>query len=151
MLTIVDRGAYWDCEANIIFNPVSLSKNKIGESIFHPVIRENYPKAFYYYKDYMKGMSKRELLGDIQLVQIEHKKFIMNAYVYDQDILNEKALTKALIEFSNLLEEYHITGSVRSTFGSKNKKEYDNLEKILNTTLGDNNQNIFVFKPSKKK
>lgn len=151
MLTIVDRGAYWDCEANIIFNPVSLSKNKIGESIFHPVIRENYPKAFYYYKDYMKGMSKRELLGDIQLVQIEHKKFIMNAYVYEQDILNEKALTKALIEFSNLLEEYHITGSVRSTFGSKNKKEYDNLEKILNTTLGDNQQNIFVFKPSKKK
>lgn len=152
MLIYIDKGAYWNCEeANIIFNPVSISKSKIGELVFNKVVKKDFSDVYDKYREYMIGECPYKLLGDIQLVQIDSKRFIMNAFIYDRDKLNHKALTKALIEMSNLLEEYHINGSLRSTFGSKNKQEFKDLETIINTVFKDNSQNIFIYKPSKKK
>ena len=77
------RGFLWkeDC-AQIIFNPVSVSRSKEGLNIFDSQLIHDYRFVYEEYKDLLYESSKKELLGEIQLVQIGEKKCIMNAFIF---------------------------------------------------------------------
>lgn len=146
MIYNVEKGTYWlEEKANIIFNPVSVSKSKVGLDMFNSGIKRQYRNVYESYRDYMVGESKRKLLGDIQLIQIEDKKLILNAFVYEDDKLNLKALTKTLIELINLAEEYKISVSIRSKLNSKNKDEIEASNKIINSLFEDFKSDIYIY------
>jgi hypothetical protein len=83
MIYTIDKGVTWDePNAQIIFNPVSASNGKIGQKVFNELLKKSYNNVYNSYIDYMIGESLKQLLGDIQLVQIQEEKIIMNGFVY---------------------------------------------------------------------
>lgn len=148
MIYYIDKGAYWkDKNSQIIFNPVSVSKSKIGQSIFNKNIRNQYTDVYESYRDYIVGVSKKRLLGDIHLVQIEPKKIIMNAFIFYDDKLDFKAFSKTLIELFNLIEEYKISASIKPI--AKDEDEYNALIKIIETVFQDCKSDIYVYTSNK--
>lgn len=151
MLHEVRGGVIWnDPNAQIIFNPVSVSKSPEGQNIFNSNLKHDHHEVYDMYRDYMKGESKKRLLGDIQLVQIEDKKFIMNGFVYYDNILNPKALMKAFVELSNLIEEYHIAAAIPFRVGCKDTCMYQYIEEIINIVFGDCKSDIYIYKKKQR-
>ena len=152
MIHIVTKGVIWkDPNAQIIFNPVSNSKSKLGQSIFNSNIKHEYPKVYNEYREYMIGESKRRLLGEIQLVQIESKKLIMNGFVYDGNVLCPKAIMKTFVELSNLIEEYEISAAIPYNLGCKDEEMIKEIEQITNVIFCDCKQDVFVYKKKIRK
>lgn len=152
MIRIVTKGIIWnDPNAQIIFNPVSNSKSKLGQSIFNSNLRHDYPKVYHEYREYMIGESKRRLLGDIQLVQIENKKLIMNGFVYDGNILCPKAIMKTFVELSNLIEEYEISAAIPYNLYCRDEEIIKEIEQITNVVFGDCKQDVFMYKKKRRK
>ena len=146
MIINVHEGRHWENKnAEIIFNPVSVSKSKIAQEIFDINIRYNYTNVYESYRDYIMGVSKKELLGDIQLVQIEDKKFVLNSFVYYDDELNYKALIKTLVELFNLLEKYNITASISTNFQSINDKKKESIKQIIERVFEDCKSDIYLY------
>ena len=147
MIHLIENGVYWkDTNAAIIFNPVSVSNNRIGKNVFNSNLRHEFKDVYEEYLDYIKGVSKKRLLGDVQLVQVDDKKLIMNGFVYWDDQINLKAVTKVLIELSNLSEEYHIPIAISSSMGSKDPEIIEKLNKIIVSIFGDSKEEIYIYK-----
>lgn len=146
MIYNVEKGTYWMEErANIIFNPVSVSETFTGLNMFNSGIKDRYRNVYESYRDYMVGVSKRKLLGDIQLVQIEDKRLVMNAFVYEGNILNVKALAKVLVELVNLAEEYKISVVINTKLNSKNKDQEKISNKVIKSVFGDCKSDIYIY------
>lgn len=152
MIHIVEKGIYWkDEKAAIIFNPVSVSKNKLGQSVFNTNFRYNFKDVYDKYRDYIIAVSKKRLLGDVQLVQIEEKKFVMNGFIYWDDQINLKATTKALIELHNLAEEYKIPIALSGSLGSKDPETIESLNKIIHSIFAECKSDVYVYQRKIKK
>lgn len=145
MIQIVEGNKFWEHPtANIVFNPVSVSKS--NSDVFNKSIKHKFPEVYREYRGYMIGEYERRLLGDIQLVQVDEKKFIMNAFVYKGNRINIKAVVKTFIELLNLTEEYNISASLLSTLGSKNNNANHEIWKSINNIFGDSKSDIYVYK-----
>lgn len=140
------RGFLWkeDC-AQIIFNPVSVSRSKEGLNIFDSQLIHDYRFVYEEYKDLLYESSKKELLGEIQLVQIGEKKCIMNAFIYEDNKLNLKALTKTLIELCNLIEEYEIAAAISSTVKCKEKTLHEEILEIIHVVFDDCKSDVYLY------
>ena len=146
MISIVEKGICWqDPNSQIIFNPVSISKRE-GKELFNPNLKHDYPEVYDNYLDYMIGVSKKRLLGDVQLIQIEEKKFILNGYVMVGRDMNIKALTKALVELSNLAEEYHLSIALTSNLGCNDQENAKTVENVIRTIFGDFHETVYIYK-----
>lgn len=147
MICYLNKGSLLrDTRAQIIFNPVSVSKSKAGQDVFNPKIKQQYPSVYKSYREYMIGESQKRLLGDIQLIQIGEKKLILNAFVYKGNELNLKAVSKTFIELSNLIEEYNINAAFLNNLGSRNIKDIYEIEKIITTIFADCKSDIYIYK-----
>lgn len=152
MIVYVDKGVLWEePNAQIIYNPVSISKSVEGQNVFNSNLKHDYRNVYESYREYMIGESKKRLLGDVQLVQIQDKKFIMNGFIYDGNILNLKAVMKTFVELSNLAEEYKINVALSSTLGTKDKILIQDISKIINTVFSDCKSTVYVYNKRKKK
>ena len=140
------RGFLWkeDC-AQIIFNPVSVSRSKEGLNIFDSQLIHDYRFVYEEYKDLLYESSKKELLGEIQLVQIGEKKCIMNAFIYEGNKLNLKAFTKTLIELCNLIEEYEIAAAISSTVKCKEKTLHEEIMEIIHVVFDDCKSDVYLY------
>ena len=148
------RGTIWNNEdAHIIFNPVSVSRSKQGLEIFDSQLIHDYRFVYEEYKDLLYESSKTELMGEIQLIQIGEKKCVLNAFIYDENQLNLTALTKTLIELSNLIEEYKINAALSSKVCCKDLNLYPEIMEIIHVIFDDCKSNVYVYKqkPKKKK
>lgn len=147
MIQSVSNGILWEHpEANIIYNPVSVSKSKLGKEIFNSNLKHDHPKVFESYRDYMIGESKSRLLGDVQLVQITENKFVMNAFVYWDNQIRLKAVAKTLLELLALVEEYKISAILSSTLGCRDSKTISDIGVIINSIFHNCNSDIYVYK-----
>lgn len=133
------------CDAQIIFNPVSISRNRKGMKIFDHQISKTYGFVYDEYKDLLYTLSKRELLGEIQLVQISEKKCIMNGFIYEDDQINLIATTKALVELSNLIEEYKINAAIQVNLRCENKTILPKIIEIINVIFADCRSNVYLY------
>ena len=106
--------------------------------IFDHQISKTYGFVYDEYKDLLYTLSKRELLGEIQLVQISEKKCIMNGFIYEDDQINLIATAKALVELSNLIEEYEINAAIQVNLRCEN-------ETILPKIIEKCNKKFYFF------
>lgn len=146
MIKLIEKGiVFGDPNSNIIFNPVSVSAK--SPSGFNKCLRELYPNVYEEYRDYLIGVSKKKLLGDIQLVKINDNAFIMNAYVYDEKgNVNYVALCKALVELFNIVENYKINVAIPLFMYSKNDIVKNFCKIIVNTVFEDYKYNAYLYK-----
>lgn len=144
MINYIKRGDFWNADAAIIYNPVSIS-NRF--KIFDGNIKHQYPKVYESYIDFMIGVPWYKLIGDIQLIQIDDTRCIMNAFVYDQGKLDLKAVAKTFVECSNLAEEYEISISLSSNLGISNKniEIIKLIDKTINVAFSDCKSDVFVY------
>lgn len=146
MIHIINNGITWEHpNVNIIYNPVSTYKGRVGQDIFNDLLRLKYRKVYDEYLDYMVGESSKRLLGDIQLVQIDKCKIIMNAFIYKGKELNMLALSKTLVELYNLAHEYELNVSIPMKMNSNNPITHELIKNVINTIFSDFEYDAYIY------
>lgn len=146
MIHIVDNGIIWEeRNAQIIFNPVSTFKGKVGREVFNKLLMSKYRKVYEEYTDYMVGESAKRLLGDIQLVQIDKNKLVMNGFVYKGKELDLVALSKALVELYNLAREYELNVAIPIKMNCDNIITNGLTRTIIDTIFNDFEYNAYLY------
>ena len=147
MIYKINKGLVWfDNNSQIIFNPVSVSDNKIGDKVFNKILRENYRNVYDEYKDYIIDIPKNKLLGDIQLIQIDKSRTVMNGYVYKNDQLDLYCLTKTLVELYNLGTEYKLNIALSLSMYNISTEELKIINTIIETIFTDFDYYLYLYK-----
>ena len=141
MLYEVDKGIIWeDDNSQIIFNPV-------GIDLFNNYLREINKQVYEDYRDYMVGIREKKLIGDIQLIQIGDRKFIMNAFVYRKGKkIDLYALAKTMVELYILATEYGLNIALPVSMGSRNTELISNIRKMIDVVFGDFGYDVYLYK-----
>ncbi len=138
---------YYNEEVNIIFNPVGVRDNKKG---FLKKVKEAYPSAYAQYQNDVWYYNDRQLLGDIQLVFIENKRLILNAFCIDKmGKINKLAFTKTLVELHNLALEYDLSIGIEYALGVQDKTERKLIQTIIKEVFKDTEVEINIFDRNK--
>ena len=146
MIYTINKGIIWE-EPNvqIIFNPVSVSNNVFGQSVFNNLLKQTYRKVYDEYLDYIAGESPKRLLGDIQLVKIKNNKIIMNGFIYKGDEIDLQALVKVLVELYNLADEYKLNIAIPVSMNNKNQINIGLIKQIIDVVFDDFPNDIYLY------
>lgn len=149
MIHLVNKGnLYEEKRAQIILNPVSVSKSQLGQGVFNNYLKHSKKHVYDQYRDYMVGESQNRLLGDIQLVKTDDNTFIMNGFMYKGNKIDLTALTKVLVELYNLAYEYKLDIAIPLKMNCRNDIIINYIKIIIDVVFSDFENNVYLYTKS---
>lgn len=132
----------------IIFNPVGVRDNNKG---FLKKVKRLYPNAYRLYKDEVWSYNEKELLGEIQLIEIADKRLILNGFCIEKSgKINKLALAKTLVELCNLAYEYEVSVGIEYGLGVQEIVERRWIAAIIREVFGDVDISVQVYDRNRK-
>lgn len=133
-------------KAQIIYNPVSVLKGEAGNRTFNLYLKEKYPETFRSYLDCKEGISKKKLLGEIDIVEIPGKRFVLNSFIFTNNRkIDIKAMIKTFVELFNIGEEYHLNIAIPTYLNSRSKDTKELLLMIENVIFEDYREEVYLY------
>ena len=137
------KGDVYIKSVDIIYNPVGVTDNNNG---FYSRLKKMYPDAYTLYKDFVHTTSKRECMGEIQIVPIAEKRVMLNGFCKTTSgYINKLALCKTLVELCNLAYEYKLSVGIEYALGKKDEVERKLIKTIIHEVFHDVEIEVYLF------